>query len=45
VQCLRDGRRAGLHIIAELAATDGLAGRLLLSATGRPGHPAGFSVL
>jgi uncharacterized protein (TIGR03083 family) len=34
-----------LHIIAELAATDGLAGRLLLSATGRPGHPAGFSVL
>jgi uncharacterized protein (TIGR03083 family) len=34
-----------LHIVAELAAADGLAGRLLLSATGRPGHPAGFSVL
>jgi uncharacterized protein (TIGR03083 family) len=34
-----------LHIVAELAVADGLAGRLLLSATGRPGLPAGFSVL
>jgi uncharacterized protein (TIGR03083 family) len=34
-----------LHIVAELAVTDGLAGRLLLAATGRPGLPAGFSVL
>jgi uncharacterized protein (TIGR03083 family) len=34
-----------LQIVAELAVADGLAGRLLLSATGRPGLPAGFSVL
>jgi uncharacterized protein (TIGR03083 family) len=34
-----------LGIIAELAAADGLAGPLLLAATGRPGLPEGFSVL
>jgi Mycothiol maleylpyruvate isomerase N-terminal domain len=34
-----------LAIVAELAVTDGLAGPLLLAATGRPGLPAGFSVL
>jgi uncharacterized protein (TIGR03083 family) len=34
-----------LHIVADLALTGGLAGPLLLAATGRPGLPAGFSVL
>ncbi len=34
-----------LHLVTELAVAEGVAGRLLLSATGRPGHPAGFSVL
>jgi uncharacterized protein (TIGR03083 family) len=34
-----------LHIIADLAVADGRAGPLLLAATGRPGLPAGFSVL
>jgi hypothetical protein len=34
-----------LHIVADLAVADGLAGPLLLAATGRPGLPAGFSVL
>jgi uncharacterized protein (TIGR03083 family) len=34
-----------LSLVAELAVADGLAGRLLLSATGRPGLPEGFSVL
>ncbi|MCV2489874.1 maleylpyruvate isomerase N-terminal domain-containing protein [Geodermatophilus sp. YIM 151500] len=34
-----------LRIITELAVTDGRAGPLLLAATGRPGLPAGFSVL
>jgi uncharacterized protein (TIGR03083 family) len=34
-----------LHIITDLAVADGLAGPLLLAATGRPGLPAGFSVL
>ncbi len=34
-----------LRIVADLAVTDGLAGPLLLAATGRPGLPAGFSVL
>jgi uncharacterized protein (TIGR03083 family) len=34
-----------LTIVADLALTDGLAGPLLLAATGRPGLPAGFSVL
>lgn len=34
-----------LHVVAELAVADGLAGPLLLAATGRPGLPAGFSVL
>jgi hypothetical protein len=34
-----------LRIVADLAVTNGLAGRLLLAATGRPGLPAGFSVL
>jgi uncharacterized protein (TIGR03083 family) len=34
-----------LHIIADLALTGGLAGPLLLAATGRPALPAGFSVL
>src|SRR5919112_322664 len=32
-----------LHLVVELAVADGLAGRLLLSATGRPGLPEGFS--
>ena len=34
-----------LQIVADLALTSGLAGPLLLAATGRPGLPAGFSVL
>jgi len=34
-----------LHIVADLAITGDLAGPLLLAATGRPGLPAGFSVL
>ena len=34
-----------LSIVADLALTDGLAGPLLLAATGRPCLPAGFSVL
>jgi uncharacterized protein (TIGR03083 family) len=34
-----------LRIVADLAVTGGLAGPLLLAATGRPGLPAGFSVL
>lgn len=34
-----------LQVVAELAVADGLAGPLLLTATGRPGLPAGFSVL
>ena len=34
-----------LQLIADLAVADGLAGPLLLAATGRPGLPAGFSVL
>jgi uncharacterized protein (TIGR03083 family) len=34
-----------LHIITDLAVANGLAGPLLLAATGRPGLPAGFSVL
>jgi hypothetical protein len=34
-----------LHIVADLAVADGLAGPLLLAATGRPGLPEGFSVL
>jgi hypothetical protein len=34
-----------LNIVAGLALTGGLAGPLLLAATGRPGLPAGFSVL
>jgi len=34
-----------LEIVAGLAVTDGLAGPLLLLATGRPLPPAGFSVL
>ncbi len=34
-----------LDIVAGLAVTDGLAGPLLLAATGRPDLPAGFSVL
>jgi Mycothiol maleylpyruvate isomerase N-terminal domain len=34
-----------LQVIAELAVADGLAGPLLLAATGRTGLPAGFSVL
>ncbi len=34
-----------LHVVTDLAVTDGLAGPLLLAATGRPGLPAGFSVL
>jgi hypothetical protein len=34
-----------LSIVADLVVTDGLAGPLLLAATGRPRLPAGFSVL
>ena len=34
-----------LHIITDLAVADGVAGPLLLAATGRPGLPVGFSVL
>lgn len=34
-----------LAIVTDLAVKDGLAGLLLLAATGRPGLPAGFSVL
>jgi hypothetical protein len=34
-----------LRIVGELAAAGGLAGPLLLAATGRPGLPPGFSVL
>jgi len=34
-----------LSIVTDLAVTDGLAGPLLLAATGRPGLPTGFSVL
>jgi uncharacterized protein (TIGR03083 family) len=34
-----------LHIVTNLAVAAGLAGPLLLCATGRPGLPAGFSVL
>ena len=34
-----------LHLVAELAVAQGLAGPLLLAATGRPGLPPGSSVL
>jgi uncharacterized protein (TIGR03083 family) len=34
-----------LKVVVELAVADGLAGPLLLAATGRPGLPAGYSVL
>jgi uncharacterized protein (TIGR03083 family) len=34
-----------LRVVADLAVADGLAGSLLLVATGRPALPAGFSVL
>jgi len=34
-----------LHIVVDLAIAGDLAGPLLLAATGRPGPPAGFSVL
>ncbi len=34
-----------LEVVVELAVADGLAGPLLLAATGRPALPAGFSVL
>jgi uncharacterized protein (TIGR03083 family) len=34
-----------LHLVADLAVAEGVAGPLLLAATGRPGLPAGFSVL
>ncbi|HVX44321.1 MAG TPA: maleylpyruvate isomerase N-terminal domain-containing protein [Mycobacteriales bacterium] len=34
-----------LHLVAELAAGSGRAAPLLLAATGRPGLPAGYSVL
>jgi hypothetical protein len=34
-----------LHLVADLAVADGLAGPFLLAATGRRGLPAGFSVL
>jgi hypothetical protein len=34
-----------LEMVADLAVAGGLAGPLLLAATGRPGLPAGYSVL
>jgi uncharacterized protein (TIGR03083 family) len=34
-----------LHVVTDLAVADGLAGPLLLASTGRPGLPAGYSVL
>jgi hypothetical protein len=34
-----------LALVTELTLADGLAGGLLLAATGRPAPPAGFSVL
>jgi hypothetical protein len=34
-----------LHLVTELAVAGGLAGPLLLAATGRPGLPQGSSVL
>ncbi|MEU7901422.1 maleylpyruvate isomerase N-terminal domain-containing protein [Actinoplanes sp. NPDC049118] len=34
-----------LRVVTDLAVADGLAAPLLLAATGRPGLPAGFSVL
>jgi uncharacterized protein (TIGR03083 family) len=34
-----------LQVVADLAVADGLAGPLLLAATGRPGLPSGYSVL
>lgn len=34
-----------LDVVARLAVAEGLAGPLLLSSTGRPGFPTGFSVL
>ena len=34
-----------LRLVSDLAVTEGLAGPLLLAATGRTGLPAGFSVL
>jgi uncharacterized protein (TIGR03083 family) len=34
-----------LGLVTELAVAEGLAGPLLLAATGRPGLPAGYSVL
>ena len=34
-----------LQVVTDLAVPDGLAGPLLLAATGRPGLPAGYSVL
>ena len=34
-----------LQVVSDLAVADGLAGRLLLTATGRPNHATGFSVL
>jgi hypothetical protein len=34
-----------LRVVSDLAVADGRAGPLLLAATGRPGLPAGFSVL
>ena len=37
--------RQALQIVTDLAVDDGLAGVLLLTATGRPARPAGFSVL
>lgn len=37
--------RQALDLIAELAVVGGSAGPLLLAATGRPGLPAGYSVL
>jgi len=42
---LTDATGLPLAVAVSAANTNGLAGPLLLAATGRPGLPAGFSVL
>lgn len=41
----RTAAAQALHLVADLAVVNALAGPLLLAATGRPGLPSGFSVL
>src|SRR4051794_22073441 len=41
----RTAAAQALHLVADLAVANALAGPLLLAATGRPGLPSGFSVL